>query len=88
MRHGKLTCSGIPAELLQEIDGKVFEVLFPEETEAAFPEDLLVSNLNRIAEGILYRGVSDEKPEEGIVHTVRPTMEDLYLYLMHEYDQE
>ena len=64
----------------------MFEVLFPEETEASFPEDVLVSNLNRTAEGILYRVVSDEVPKEGTVHTVRPTMEDLYLYLMREKD--
>ena len=86
MRHGELIRSGVPAELLQEIDGKVFEVLFPEETEAVFPEEVLVSNLNRTAEGILYRVVSDEVPQQGTVHTVRPTMEDLYLYLMREKD--
>ena len=86
MRHGELIRSGVPAELLQEIDGKVFEVLFPEETEAVFPEEVLVSNLNRTAEGILYRVVSDEVPRQGTVHTVRPTMEDLYLYLMREKD--
>ena len=46
--------------------------------------EVLVSNLNRTAEGILYRVVSDEVPQQGTVHTVRPTMEDLYLYLMRE----
>ncbi len=86
MRHGELIRTGVPAELLQEIDGKVFEVLFPEEEEVVFPEEVLVSNLNRTAEGILYRVVSDEVPEQGTVHTVRPTMEDLYLYLMREKD--
>jgi len=44
---------------------------------------VLISNVNRTAEGILYRIVSDEKPSES-AHNVRPTMEDLYLYLMRE----
>ena len=43
----------------------------------------LISNVNRTAEGILCRIVSDEKPSE-TARSVRPTMEDLYLYLMRE----
>ena len=79
------TLSGSPAETLKGMEGHVFEVLVPRnQAEIVTKKSVLISNVNHTAEGILYRVITKHPPDFGIVYSVRPTTEDLYLLLMKE----
>ena len=85
MKEGKLLLSGSPAETLKGMEGHVFEVLVPRnQAEIVTKKSVLISNVNHTAEGILYRVITKHPPDFGIVYSVRPTTEDLYLLLMKE----
>ena len=82
IKKGKLILEGSPTETLGMLEGHVFELLMEEGRRLPTKPRLLVSNISRTAEGVLYRVVANEKPEFAPARTVHPTMEDLYLYLM------
>ena len=82
IKKGRLLLEGSPSETLGMLEGHVFEVLTEEGQELPRKPRLLVSNISRTADGVLYRVVGNEKPEFAPARTVHPTMEDLYLYLM------
>lgn len=85
MKEGRLLLSGSPAETLKGMEGHVFEVLVPQDrAEIVTKKNVLISNVNHTAGGVLYRAITKHPPDFGQVYPVRPTTEDLYLLLMHE----
>ena len=82
IKKGKLRLSGSPSETLQILEGHVFEVLLQEGEKLPKKPKMLLSNVNRTSEGVLYRVIANEEPRFAPARNVHPTMEDLYLYLM------
>lgn len=82
MKKGLVVKQGTPQHLLSDMVGKVFEVLVTPEEEAHYnTSDHRVANIMLTAQGACLRIVSDTPPEVGQVQEVRPSLEDVYLYL-------
>lgn len=81
LKNGKLISCNTCANLLKEIDGKVYEVEIRKEDLKFFQDNYRVSNLFHEGERIVVRIVSDNSPESCDVKAVKPTLEDLYLYI-------
>lgn len=84
MRAGSVVLSGRPAELVAEVEGRVWEVIVPagqaEELEAV----LTVDNVRHLEGGrMLLRYVADEPKAPGSA-LAEPTLEDLYLYVFRD----
>lgn len=83
MNQGKVVRSGTPQELISEMENKVFEALVTEEEHVKYQElGFNIANIMFSVDGICLRIVADQKPTIGLVETVRPTLEDVYLYLI------
>ncbi len=84
MRAGSVVLSGLPAGLVAEAAGKVWEATVPAARAEEFEAVLTVGNV-RHAEGgrILLRYVADEPQVPGSA-SVEPTLEDLYLYVFRD----
>lgn len=88
MRDGKLILYGTPEEVLDKLNGKIFEVLLKEgsfeEKKILQSKGVLVSNVHRTAQGTIYRIICGGVSGEGIFRMASPNLEDLYLYLMRD----
>lgn len=88
MRDGKLILYGTPEEVLDKLNGKIFEVLLKEgsfeEKKILQSKGVLVSNVHRTAQGTVYRIICGGVSGEGIFRMASPNLEDLYLYLMRD----
>lgn len=83
MKEGKVLRSGTPHALITEMKDKVFEVLVTEEEHLKYQESgCNIANVMFSSDGICLRIVADEIPAIGRVEKVRPTLEDVYLYLI------
>jgi len=82
MKSGQLITTGTQAELIQQAEGKVFEVLMNNEDLAAFKTKHQVVNTTRYKEQLKIRYMSDE-PIHGSVPIIA-SLEDAYLYLTHQ----
>lgn len=85
MKDGELIHQGKPEEILQVLQGKVWEcVLSSEEAERFCKEKRLpVVNIRQEEKQVLLRLVSNEKPTD-TAQEVSATLEDLYLYYFSE----
>lgn len=83
MKDGKIIRCGTPQAIIAEMKNKVFEVFVTEEEHIRYQEsDYNIANTMFTEDGICLRIVSDKKPEIGRVEAARPTLEDVYLYLV------
>lgn len=83
IKEGKIVRSGTPQAILAEMKNKVFEVLVTEEEHTKYQElGYNIANIIFTEDGMCLRIVSDERPTIGRVEAVRPTLEDVYLYLV------
>ena len=81
LNGGRILRSGSPAELLKELDGKVWNIFVTDEELPSVNERYKVSNIARDEEGVIARIVTDSYDEAWRREAVRPNLEDLYLYL-------
>ena len=83
MKAGKVICHGTPWELLHDMEHHVFEVLVTAEEQVFYEtHGFKTANIMLSSSGVCLRIVSDERPTVGEVREVRPTLEDVYLYLV------
>jgi ABC-2 type transport system ATP-binding protein len=83
LSHGETICRQKPADIVESMRGKVFEVLCREEDVPALTERCKVSNITREKSGVCMRVVGE--PPAGFEHTaVKPSLEDVYLHLLDE----
>ena len=83
MKAGKVICQGTPGELLHDMEHHVFEVLVTAEEQVFYEtHGFKTANIMLSSSGVCLRIVSDERPTVGEVREVRPTLEDVYLYLV------
>ena len=95
LSNGKIIRSGSPSKLLQELDGKVWNIFLSDNEidgmvkkknlgEKELVEvftGYLVSNFSRDADGVIARIIADSYDGRWQKEAVRPNLEDLYLYL-------
>lgn len=85
LKKGKLvTCDTIP-KLLKNIEDKTFEVTTSDKyVISLLQKDYRVSNIMRYDDEVKIRIVTDNPPIYADVEPVKPTLEDLYLYIFEE----
>lgn len=81
INHGELVQKGMVSELLSMIVGKVFEIGVNDKEIEKLKSQYKVSNVYRMDEQCVVRILSDTIPEEENVREVKPSLEDLYLYV-------
>lgn len=83
MKQGEIIREGTPGELIKNMEHKVFEVFVNDKEQKVYEEQgFKIANIMLTADGVCLRVVSEERPEIGRVEEVRPTLEDVYLYLV------
>ena len=81
LKNGDLISMSRPAELLQQMEGKVFELPVREDQVDAVQQQYLVGNIRKdAADTVWMRIIDDKKPNWAGVLDVGPTLEDVYLY--------
>ncbi|MCD5000863.1 ABC transporter ATP-binding protein [Enterococcus saccharolyticus] len=80
---GMIQNRGSVSELVQEIEGKVWEVLVQPNELTSFYKKYAISNQKSQSGGIVLRVVAQMKPAEN-AQNVQATLEDLYLYYFRE----
>lgn len=81
LKSGKLVSHNTCNNLTKEIENKVFEVEINREELKYFQENYRVSNLFHDDDKIIVRIVTDIPLENHKIQSVKPTLEDLYLYV-------
>ena len=81
LNEGKLCYLGLPTKMIEIAEGVVWQFLvYPEEFEPILEQNLVVHHM-RVGERIRVRCLSDKQPHEN-AQSVRPTLEDAYLWLL------
>lgn len=81
LKSGQLVSHETCNNLIKEIENKVFEAEINKEELKSFQNNYRVSNLFHNDDKIIVRTVTDNLPENYKVQPVKPTLEDLYLYV-------
>ena len=81
LSNGKIIRSGSPSKLLQELDGKVWNIFLSDNEIDEVNTRYKVSNISRDADGVIARIIADSYDGRWQKEAVRPNLEDLYLYL-------
>jgi len=81
--QGRLVAHASPEELLQRVEGRVWEWVLPSAELNAARQKHLISNTTRRSDGVHAR-VLGENPPNG-AHPVAPTLEDAYLYCLSQH---
>lgn len=81
LKSGQLVSHDTCNNLTKEIEDKVFEVEIEKDDLKYFQETYRVSNLYHNDAKIIVRLVTDNPPKKYILKAVKPTLEDLYLYV-------
>lgn len=79
MSKGRLLSYSEPQDLLKKIEGKVWEILVPDNKLQDIRGKYIISATIRGTKGIQVRIVSDIKPDDD-AKLLEPTLEDAYLY--------
>jgi ABC-type multidrug transport system ATPase subunit len=82
--NGKLLLSASPEELLQNVEGRVWDWLVSSADLPGVKERYLLSGTIRRSDGVLVRVVSDTPPTADALPAA-PRLEDAYLYLTHQH---
>jgi ABC-type multidrug transport system ATPase subunit len=77
--RGHLITSAAPEELLQSVEGKVWEMVIPSAELPALRQQYLTSSTMHRSDGVHLRIVAEETPGTSAV-SQPPTLEDAYLY--------
>jgi ABC-type multidrug transport system ATPase subunit len=81
VHKGQLLCESAPENLLQELEGKVWEWTVSSEDLPALKQKHIVSGTIRRSDGVQVRVVSASQPETQ-ARSVAPSLEDAYLYFI------
>lgn len=84
IKNGQLISHDTPNHLIEQINDKVYEIEIDKSELKYFQDNYRVSNLAHNGDKILVRIVTDTPPESYTKHLVKPTLEDLYLYIFEQ----
>ena len=79
--QGRLVVHASPEELLQRVEGKVWETTISSADFASAKREQLISSTVRTSQGVRVRTLCENPPDPS-ARSVTPTMEDAYLYLL------
>lgn len=82
MKSGKLVRIGSPSELIMSVHGKVGEISCSKSELLALQEHYQTGNTFQRKDGIFFRIVGDELPEEALPVNENLTLEEVYLYYL------
>lgn len=83
LNDGKLIFHGSTEELIRRADGKIYLITASKELDRHIKEKYVCLNMSNTRTGIQYRILSDTPPKEkGKIQS--PTLEDGYMYLLHQ----
>lgn len=80
LKQGQLLACDTTENLLKRIENMVYEVNVPDGEVEHFEKKYNVSNIFRNGDKVIARVVSDELPSDLNKESVRPNLEDLYLF--------
>jgi ABC-2 type transport system ATP-binding protein len=83
IRKGRLLIDAMPEELLQEVEGKVWEWIVPSEDLPSIKQRYATSGTVRHPDGVEVRVISASSPD-GNARLAPPRLEDAYLHLIAE----
>ncbi len=84
LKSGQLVSHDACNNLIKEIENKVFEIEVDKEKLKYFQDNHRVSNLCHNDDKIIVRTVTDKPPKDYKIQPVKPTLEDLYLYIFEQ----
>lgn len=84
LKSGKIVDCGVPHELCEKIDGKVFEICCDESMLGDISKKFKVGNISKDEKNIYVRVISELPPEDFEYKKMKPDLEDLYLYYFDE----
>lgn len=85
LKSGKLVACDNIAELLKSVEDKTFEITTEDSSLVRkLQENYRVSNIHREGNTVKVRIVTDNLPNSVSASKVKPTLEDLYLYIFEE----
>ncbi len=79
LKNGQLVVQSSPENLIQKIDGKVWDIKINNEDMEEIIKKYPVGNIKQMKDGCQIRIVSESKPENKNIFPVEPTLEDVYL---------
>jgi ABC-2 type transport system ATP-binding protein len=83
IRKGRLLIDAMPEELLQEVEGRVWEWIVPSEDLPSIKQQYAISGTVRHRDGVEVRVISASSPD-GSARLTPPRLEDAYLHLIAE----
>jgi ABC-2 type transport system ATP-binding protein len=81
IRKGRLLIDAMPEELLQEVEGKVWEWIVSSGDLPSIKQQYAISGTVRHRDGVEVRIISASSPD-GNAHLTPPRLEDAYLHLI------
>ncbi len=84
LKSGQLVSHDTCNNFIKEIENEVFEIETDKDNLKYFQDNYRVSNLFHNDDKIIVRTVTDNPPENYKVQPVKPTLEDLYLYIFEQ----
>ncbi len=84
LKQGELLAKNTTAELIKPMENKVYEISIPEEDLHKVQNTRKISSMSKDGDKIMVRILSEQPPLMYPYHAVKPTLEDLYLYLFND----
>ena len=81
LKEGKLLLQDKPGNILEIMKDKVFEVSVGKDEVYDIQKKYKVSNISSEKDGVCVRFVADKKPKGLDSRNVKPTLDDVYLYM-------
>ncbi|HTP69619.1 MAG TPA: ABC transporter ATP-binding protein [Dongiaceae bacterium] len=81
LARGELLAHGAPEELLERVNGKIWEVVVPSGELATLRAKYLISSTAHRSDGVHARVVADAAPS-GVARALEPSLEDAYLAVL------
>ena len=81
IKEGRLLLQDKPGNILENMKDKVFEVHVSKEQVNDIQKKYKVSNISSEKDGVCVRFIADKKPEELDSRNVKPSLDDVYLYM-------
>ena len=88
MKDGSIIASGTTEQLVQQINGKVWNARIRPEEVARWEQQLCVVSLRNEEDGSISIRYLAEKPEVPQSQNIEPRLEDLYLWLFPNTERE
>ncbi len=84
INDGRLLTHLLPEELLSKVEGKVWDVVLSSDDLVEAKQKYIIGSSVKTSEGTRLRIVADEAPVNGAARSISPTLEDAYLYILHQ----